>query len=105
MANKFEMGSSEFLIPQATDKHYTEEEFKQKQDMYDAIDYISGVDPVEYEKNRNNKQVSKKAVEKIIKFREHHIDTKELDKELKEAKSKKVGAKMISFKNIFSRAA
>ncbi len=52
MANKFEMGSTEFAIPTKAKEHYSEEEFEAKQAMYDTIEYEEGIDPSEYESKK-----------------------------------------------------
>lgn len=59
MANKFEMGSSEYAFPQQAKEHYNDEELDQAQDMYSAIEYESGIDPDEYDSS--NKEVTEEA--------------------------------------------
>lgn len=80
MANKFEMGSKEFAIPEQAKEHYNDEEMDQAQDMYSAIEYESGIDPDEYDSS--NKEISdqakaliemRKAREKADKKRGHAI--------------------------------
>ena len=59
MANKFEMGSSEYAFPQQAKEHYDEQQLDQAQDMYSAIEYESGIDPDEYDSS--NKEVTEEA--------------------------------------------
>lgn len=70
MAEKFKMGSSEFMIPEATDKHLTEEELDQQIDMYDAITYDEGVTPDQYV---DKKEISKESERKISAFKKEKI--------------------------------
>ena len=77
MANKFEMGSKEFAIPEQAKKHYTDEQFEAEQDMYDAIEYETLKDEEGY--------VSKKEV------------SEDTEKMLKEFKKKKIGASAFDF--------
>ena len=99
MANKFEMGSSEFTLPEQAKEHYTDEQFEEKREMYDAIEYEEGIDPIEY---KAKQETSKKAAKKIIEFQKH-INEKVLNKELKAAKMKNIGKKTLS--SVFMRAA
>ena len=103
MANKFEMGSSAFAIPQDANKHkhLNDKELEQAMQMYGANDYEEDIDPVEY---RSKQETSKKAAKKIIAFQEH-IKQKELNEELKKAKQKKVGFRITRIGEIFSRVA
>ena len=68
MANKFEMGSSEYAIPTASDEHYTEAELNDKQEMYGAIEYESLVDPDEYDSSKV--EVSDETLDEMRKKRE-----------------------------------
>lgn len=67
MANKYEMGSSEFAIPEAAKEHYSEAELEEKQEMYGAIEYESGIEPDEYDSSKV--EVSKETEEMIEKMR------------------------------------
>jgi hypothetical protein len=82
MANKFEMGSKEFAIPEQTNNHLSDEEFEDERDKYDAIEYETLKDEEGY--------VSKKEV------------SKDAEKMLKEFKKKKIGANMF---DLFERIA
>lgn len=105
MANKFEMGSSEFTIPEQAKEHYTKEELEAKKDMYSANEYDDGIDPVDYlEKQKEKQEISKKAAKKILAFQEH-VKQKELNEELKSAKKKNIGFRITHLSEIFSRAA
>lgn len=65
MANKFEIGSSEYSFPTQAKEHYSEEELDQKKDMYDAIEYDEGIAPDQYQ---SKKEISDEAKE-LIKMR------------------------------------
>ncbi len=70
MANKFELGSSEWAIPESTNEHYTDEEFEQAQEMYSANAYDEGVTPDQYV---SKKEVSKDAERMISEFKSKKI--------------------------------
>ena len=70
MANKFEMGSSEFAIPEQAKEHYTDEEFDEKREMYSAIEYEDGIAPDQYE---SKKEISKDAERKLAEFKRKKI--------------------------------
>jgi uncharacterized protein (UPF0128 family) len=100
MANKYELGSSVYAIPVKAKEHYTKKELDKKIDMYSAIEYDSGKDPVEYsEEQEKGREITKKAARKILAFKERQ---KKLNEQLESAKKKDIGFKLINF---FSRAA
>ena len=70
MKKNFELGSSEFAIPEQAKEHYTDEEFKEKQDMYDAIEYEEGIEPDGYV---SKEKISKKAESQIAQFKKEKI--------------------------------
>lgn len=97
MTKRFEYGNTEFVIPAKVKEHYTEEEFEEKMEMYDANDYEvgrgalvrkirsrkesknkkdsaeidDGMDFIEtpFEEDNTKKEVSKETEAKIVKFR------------------------------------
>lgn len=104
MANKFEIGSENFQLPEQTKEHYNEKQFEEKRDMYEANDYDSlAFETYENEENYDSKQ-TKEIGKKLKNFQEKYSQS-QLDKELKKAKAKNIGSKMSSLKNIFLRAA
>ena len=70
MANKFEMGSSEYALPQQAKEHYDEQQLDQAQDMYSAIEYESGIDPDEYDSSKVEATEQAKALIEMRKQRE-----------------------------------
>ena len=63
MAKSFELGSKEYALPQQTNEHYSEDEFTQKQDMYDAIEYESGIEPDQYQSKKEITDEAKALIE------------------------------------------
>ena len=70
MANKFEMGSKEFAIPEQTNNHLSDEEFEDERDKYDAIEYETLKDEEGYV---SKAEVSNALQKEITQFKQKKI--------------------------------